>query len=53
MRTFLLASIAVLALTAPSFAAKPVPCEKALEDLRAAVKTATLSDADKVKVEAL
>lgn len=33
----------------PASAAEPVPCEKMLKDVKAAMKTAKLSDADKAK----
>ena len=46
---FVLASI----LAAPAFAAETVPCEKMLEDLRAAVKAAQPGDVDTATVTAL
>ena len=36
-----------------AMAAEPVPCEEMLKDLRAAIAGATLSDADKAKVNDL
>jgi hypothetical protein len=49
--TILLSAVAVAGVTASStFAASPAPCEDMLKDVRAAVSTAKLSDADKAKV---
>ena len=39
--------------TASLAAADPVPCEKALADLRTAIKSVTLVDADKAKISDL
>ncbi len=52
--TLLLAALSVTpAFIAPARADSPVPCEKALSDLRAAAGKATLSDADKAKIKEL
>ncbi|MGH6894762.1 MAG: hypothetical protein ACREEP_21160 [Dongiaceae bacterium] len=53
MRSFLVAAILAVAAVAAPAAAEEVPCEKMLEDLRAAVKSATLNDADAAKVKEL
>ena len=37
----------------PAFGANPVPCEKMLEDVRTALRSANLSDADRSKVAEL
>jgi hypothetical protein len=44
------AIFAVGVFTGPAFADDVVPCEDMLKDLRAAVGSATLNDADKAKV---
>lgn len=37
----------------PAFGANPVPCEKMLDDVRTALRSANLSDADRSKVAEL
>ena len=46
----LLAILAMVAIPTVASAANPVPCEKALGDLKTAISGATLSDADKATV---
>ncbi len=43
------ALVLVSGLASRAFAADPVPCEQALNDLKAAVASSTSSDADKAK----
>ena len=46
----LLAILAMVAISTVASAANPMPCEKALNDLKAAINAATLTDADKARV---
>lgn len=48
-----LSAAALVVIAVPASADDVVPCEDMLKDLRAAVGGATLSDADKAKVEDL
>jgi hypothetical protein len=52
-KVLILASILCSTLIAPAVADEPVPCEKMLDDLREAIKTATLNDSDKAAVAEL
>jgi hypothetical protein len=50
----LLSGLAAVSLCAPSaFAAKPVPCEKMLNELQTTMATAQLNDTDSAKVKEL
>jgi len=53
MKSRLASAIFALAAFATPALAEEVPCENMLEDLRAAIKTATLSDADAAQVKEL
>jgi hypothetical protein len=44
------ASLIAIACAGDAAAAEPVPCENMLKDVKAAVASASLSDADKAKV---
>jgi hypothetical protein len=50
----LLSGLAAVSLCAPpAFAAKPVPCEKMLNELQTTIATAHLNDTDNAKVKEL
>jgi hypothetical protein len=53
MRVLLIVFVMTMAFSSTGFAVETVPCEKMLNDLREAEKTAQVSDADKAKVAEL
>jgi hypothetical protein len=50
-KTILSVAFVALVATGPAFAEDPVPCEDLAKQVNDALKTATLSDADKAKVK--